>query len=82
MAKIDIMEFTETEMQKHINTAFLNIVAGMAKEGFITPDQASKLQTEYFVSVESHSWLPKWLIEKMSFPKDNMKYVLSRRICE
>jgi hypothetical protein len=82
MAKIDIMEFTETEMQKHINTAFLSIVAGMAKEGFITPDQAYKLQTEYFVSVESHSWLPKWLIEKMSFPKDNMKYVLSRRICE
>jgi hypothetical protein len=82
MAKIDIMELTETELQKHINTAFLNIVAGMAKEGFITPDQAYKLQTEYFVSVESHSWLPKWLIEKMSFPKDNMKYVLSRRICE
>ena len=76
------MELTETELQKHINTAFLNIVAGMAKEGFITPDQAYKLQTEYFVSVESHSWLPKWLIEKMSFPKDNMKYVLSRRICE
>jgi hypothetical protein len=82
MAKIEIMELTETELQKHINTAFLGIVAGMAKEGFITSDQAYKLQTEYFVSVESHSWLPKWLIEKMSFPKDNMKYVLSRRVCE
>jgi|688.fasta_scaffold309337_3 hypothetical protein len=80
MAKIDIMELTETELQKHINTAFLNIVAGMAKEGFITPDQASKLQTEYFVSVESHSWLPKWVIEKMSFPKDRMKYVLAKRV--
>ncbi len=74
------MELTETELQKHINTAFLNIVAGMAKEGFITPDQASKLQTEYFVSVESHSWLPKWVIEKMSFPKDRMKYVLAKRV--
>jgi hypothetical protein len=80
MAKIDIMELTETELQKHINTAFLNIVAGMAKEGFITPDQASKLQTEYFISVESHSWLPKWVIEKMSFPKDRMKYVLAKRV--
>ena len=74
------MELTETELQKHINTAFLNIVAGMAKEGFITPDQASKLQTEYFISVESHSWLPKWVIEKMSFPKDRMKYVLAKRV--
>jgi hypothetical protein len=82
MAKIDLMEFTEVDLQRHMNSAFLNIVAGMVKEGFITPDQAGKLQTEYFVSVESHSWLPKWLIEKMSFPKDNMKYVLSRRICE
>ncbi len=82
MAKIDIMELTETELQKHMNSAFLGIVAGMAKEGFITPDQASKLQTEYFVSVESHSWLPKWLTDKLSFPKDNLKYVLSRRICE
>jgi hypothetical protein len=80
MAKIDIMELTETELQKHINTAFLNIVAGMAKEGFITPEQAYKLQTEYFISVESHSWLPKWVIEKMSFPKDTMKYVLSKRV--
>jgi hypothetical protein len=80
MAKIDIMELTETELQKHINTAFLNIVAGMAKEGFITPDQASKLQTEYFISVESHSWLPKWVIEKLSFPKDSMKYVLAKRV--
>lgn len=80
MAKIDIMELTETELQKHINTAFLNIVAGMAKEGFITPEQAYKLQTEYFISVESHSWLPKWVIEKMSFPKDRMKYVLSKRV--
>ena len=80
MAKIDIMELTETELQKHINTAFLNIVAGMAKEGFITPEQAYKLQTEYFISVESHSWLPKWVIEKMSFPKDSMKYVLSKRV--
>ena len=80
MAKIDIMELTETELQKHINTAFLGIVDGMVKEGFITPDQASKLQTEYFVSVESHSWLPKWVIEKMSFPKDKMKYVLAKRV--
>jgi hypothetical protein len=80
MAKIDIMELTETELQKHINTAFLNIVAGMAKEGFITPEQAYKLQTEYFISVESHSWLPKWVIEKMSFPKDRMKYVLAKRV--
>lgn len=80
MAKIDIMELTETELQKHINTAFLNIVAGMAKEGFITPEQAYKLQTEYFISVESHSWLPKWLIEKLSFPKDKMKYVLAKRV--
>ena len=74
------MELTETELQKHINTAFLNIVAGMAKEGFITPEQAYKLQTEYFISVESHSWLPKWVIEKMSFPKDRMKYVLAKRV--
>ena len=80
MAKIDIMELTETELQKHINTAFLNIVAGMAKEGFITSEQAYKLQTEYFISVESHSWLPKWLIEKLSFPKDKMKYVLAKRV--
>ena len=82
MAKIDTMEFTEVDLQRHMNSAFLNIVAGMVKEGFVTPDQASKLQTEYFVSVESHSWLPKWLIEKMSFPKDNMKYVLSKRVNE
>jgi len=80
MAKIDIMELTETELQKHINTAFLGIVDGMVKEGFITPEQAYKLQTEYFISVESHSWLPKWVIEKMSFPKDKMKYVLAKRV--
>ena len=81
MAKtINIMELTEVDIQRHMNTAFLNIVAGMAKEGFITPDQAYKLQTEYFVSVESHSWLPKWVIEKLSFPKDRMKYVLSKRV--
>jgi hypothetical protein len=82
MSKIDLMEFTEVDLQKHLNSAFLNIVSGMEKEGFITPEQASKLRTEYFVSVESHSWLPKWVIEKLSFPKDNMKYVLSRRINE
>jgi hypothetical protein len=82
MAKIDLMEFTEVDIQGHLNNAFFNIVAGMVKEGFITPEQAYKLQTEYFVSVESHSWLPKWLIEKLSLPKDNMKYVLSRRISE
>jgi hypothetical protein len=81
MAKIiDIMEFTEVDIQRHMNTAFQGIVAGMAKEGFITPEQAYKLQTEYFISVESHSWLPKWVIEKMSFPKDRMKYVLSKRV--
>ncbi len=81
MAKtINIMEFTEVDIQSHMNTAFLNIVAGMAKEGFLTPEQAYKLQTEYFISVESHSWLPKWVIEKMSFPKDRMKYVLSKRV--
>ena len=74
------MELTETEMQKHMNSAFLGIVAGMAKEGFITLDQAYKLQTEYFVSVESHSWLPKWFVEKMSFSKDSMKYVLAKRV--
>jgi hypothetical protein len=77
---INVLELTEVELQKHLNSAFLGIVSGMLKEGFITPDQAYKLQTEYFVSVESHSWLPKWLIEKMSFPKDSMKYVLSRRV--
>ena len=81
MAKtIDIMEFTEVDIQRHVNNAFFGIVSGMTKEGFITPEQAYKLQTEYFISVESHSWLPKWFVEKMSFPKDRMKYVLSKRV--
>lgn len=78
--KVDYMEFTETELQGHINGAFLNITGAMVKEGFLTEEQAGNLQTNYFVVVESHSWLPKWVAEKLGHDKNKLKYTLSKRI--
>lgn len=78
--KVDYFEMTETEIQAHLNTAFINIVASMVKEGFLTEEQAGNLQTNYFVAVESHSWLPKWVAEKLGYDKNKLKYTLSKRI--
>lgn len=78
--KVDYFELTETELQGHLNTAFINIVASMVKEGFLTEEHAADLQTNYFVVVESHSWLPKWVAEKLGHDKNKLKYTLSKRI--
>lgn len=77
---LDYMQMTELDLQHHINNAFLNITAAMLKEGFLTEEHAADLQTNYFVVVESHSWLPKWVAEKLGHDTNKLKYTLSKRI--
>lgn len=77
---LDYMQMTELDLQHHINNAFINVITSMFKEGFLTEEQAANLQTNYFVAVESHSWLPKWVAEKLGHDKDKLKYTLSKRI--
>lgn len=74
------MQMTELDLQHHVNNAFINVITAMFKEGFLTEEHAADLQTNYFVVVESHSWLPKWVAEKLGHDKNKLKYTLSKRI--
>lgn len=72
--------FKDDELQKHLNSAFNNILSGLCKEKYITAKQRDEIGANYSIIIESSSWLPKCLSDWIGLKDDKVHYRLVKAI--
>jgi hypothetical protein len=78
--KYDIYDLDTIGLQRHANLAFMEILTGLRKEGYLTEEQMGQIAETYSVVIENKKWLPPWLGRFLGYKEDTMRYRLVKFI--
>ena len=75
-----VYTFDDVELLQLVNHNYTHVVDALRREGFLTPEQAQTLHTEYSVIVETTSWMPKALSKWLGLKDGRLGVRLARVI--